>query len=45
MKKIEAKIVADSTNGHGHRITSFILTYPRIIHGELMTHRIIKENK
>ena len=40
MKKIEAKIVADSTNGHGHRITSFLLTYPRIIHGELMTHRM-----
>jgi thymidylate synthase ThyX len=44
MKKIEAKIVADSTNGHGHRITSFILTYPRFIHGELMTHRMFSRN-
>ena len=44
MKKIEAKIVADSTNGYGHRITSFILTYPRFIHGELMTHRMFSRN-
>ena len=40
MKKIEAQIVADSINSQGNRIVSFILTYPRIIHGELMTHRM-----
>ena len=40
MNKINAKIVADSINPQGNRITSFILTYPRIIHGELMTHRM-----
>lgn len=44
MKKIEAKIVADSINPQGNRITSFLLTYPRIIHGELMTHRMFSRN-
>ena len=44
MKKIEAQIVADSINSQGNRITSFILTYPRIIHGELMTHRMFSRN-
>ena len=40
MKKISAKIIADSINPQGNRIVSFILTYPRIILGELMTHRM-----
>ncbi len=40
MNKINAKIVADSINPQGNRITSFILTYPRFIHSELMTHRM-----
>lgn len=40
MKKISAKIVADSIDSRGNRITSFILTYPRFIHSELMTHRM-----
>lgn len=44
MKKIEAKIVADSISPQGHRITSFILTYPRFIHSELMTHRMFSRN-
>lgn len=44
MTKISAKIVADSINPQGDRITSFILTYPRIIHGELMTHRMFSRN-
>ena len=44
MKKIEAKIVADSTNLQGHRITTFLLTYPRFIHSELMTHRMFSRN-
>ena len=37
MNKIEAKIVADSVNKQGGRITTFLLTYPRFIHSELMT--------
>jgi thymidylate synthase ThyX len=44
MKKIEAKIVADSINLQGNRITSFLLTYPRFIHSELMTHRLFSRN-
>lgn len=43
-KKISAKIIADSVNPYGDRITTFILTYPRIIHGELMTHRMFSRN-
>ena len=43
MRKIEAKIVADSIC-NGNRITSFILTYPRFIHAELMTHRMFSRN-
>lgn len=44
MKKISAEIVADSISPQGHRITSFILTYPRFIHSELMTHRLFSRN-
>ena len=44
MKKIEAKIVADSIDTRGNRITSYILTYPRFIHSELMTHRMFSRN-
>ena len=44
MKKIETRIVADSISPQGHRITSFILTYPRFIHSELMTHRVFSRN-
>jgi thymidylate synthase ThyX len=43
---ITAKIVADSVNTtiRHKRITSFILTYPRFIHAELMTHRMFSRN-
>lgn len=44
MKKIKAKIVADSIDTRGNRITSMLLTYPRFIHGELMTHRMLSKN-
>ncbi len=43
-KTISATIVADSKNQFGDRITSFILTYPRFIHAELMTHRVFSRN-
>ena len=42
--KINAKIVADSISEQGHRITTFVLTYPRIIHAEVMTHRLFSRN-
>lgn len=41
---IEAKIITDSINPLGCRLTSFILTYPRFIHSELMTHRMFSRN-
>ena len=44
MKKIEAKIIADSINPQGDRITTFLLTYPRFIHSELLTHRVFSRN-
>ena len=44
MKTIKAKIIADSVNSFGDRLTSLILTYPRIIHSELMTHRMFSRN-
>lgn len=44
MTQINAKIVADSKSPQGHRITTFLLTYPRMIHSELMTHRLFSRN-
>ena len=41
MKKIEAKIIADSINQQGDRITTYLLTFPRFILAEAKTHRII----
>jgi thymidylate synthase ThyX len=38
------EIVADSKNPQNDRITTFKLTYPRIIHAELMTHRMFSRN-
>jgi thymidylate synthase ThyX len=43
---ITAKIIADSVNkvSGNKRITSFVLTYPRFIHSELLTHRVFSRN-
>lgn len=41
---IRARIVADSINKQGNRITTFELKYPRFIHSELMTHRMFSRN-
>ena len=42
---ITAKIVADSVSiDNGNRITTFLLTYPRFIHSEFMTHRVFSRN-
>ena len=43
MKKINAEIVTDSIC-NGYRITTMLLTYPRFIHSELMTHRMFSRN-
>jgi Thymidylate synthase complementing protein len=39
-----AKIVLDSVGPNGARLTTFELTYPRFIHAELMTHRVLSRN-
>lgn len=40
----KAKIIADSINKSGNRLTTFQLRYPRFIHSELMTHRVFSRN-
>ena len=44
MERIKVEIVADSVNSFGNRLTSLVLTYPRIIHSEMMTHRMFSRN-
>lgn len=41
---IEAKIIEDSINDKEQRLTTFVLRYPRFIHSEFMTHRVISRN-
>ena len=41
---VQARIIADSVNSRGTRITTFELEYPRIIHSELLTHRVFSRN-
>lgn len=41
---VTSTILADSINPAGCRITSWILTYPRFFHSELMTHRVFSRN-
>lgn len=39
-----AEIIADSVNPCGDRLTTFVLTYHRMIHSEFMTHRMLSKN-
>jgi thymidylate synthase ThyX len=41
---ITTKIVADSIAPSGIRLTTFVLTYPRFAHSEVMTHRVFSRN-
>ena len=41
---IKADIIADSLSPSGVRLTTFVLTYPRFIHAEFMTHRVFSRN-
>lgn len=43
MKCHKAKVLADSI-ANNVRLTTFELTYPRVIHGEMMTHRVLSRN-
>lgn len=40
----EATVIEDSVSSNGSRITTLKLRYPRIIHSELMTHRMFSRN-
>lgn len=41
---ISAKIIADSVNSSGNRLTTVECEYPRFIHSEVMTHRMFSRN-
>lgn len=41
---IKAQIVADSLSPQGERLTSFLITFPRIILSEINTHRMLSKN-
>lgn len=40
----EVKVLADSVSRDGVRLVTLCCTYPRIIHSELMTHRVFGRN-
>lgn len=43
--EIKADIICDSVSSvDGVRLTTFVLEYPRIIHAELLTHRMLSKN-
>ena len=42
--KISAKIVADSVSPQGDRLTSLLITFPRILLSEINTHRMLSKN-
>lgn len=42
--QIKAEIVADSMNQMGDRLTSLLVTFPRIILAEINTHRMLSKN-
>ena len=44
MFQTQAEIIADSINATGDRLTTFVLTYHRMIHSEFMTHRMLSKN-
>ena len=44
MSRIEARILLDSITDGGSRLTTWIWTYPRSIHAEIMTYRAISRN-
>lgn len=39
-----AEVVADSINRWNNRLITFEATYPRIVHSEMMTHRVFSRN-
>lgn len=43
-QNMSAVIIADSIGPNSSRITTFVLTYPRFIHAEFMSHRVFSRN-
>lgn len=43
-QKISAEIVADSLSPLGHRLTTFVVCFPRIVLAEVNTHRTFSRN-
>lgn len=41
---ISARIIADSVNTSGNRLTTFLLKYQRMIHAEFLVHRMLSRN-
>ena len=41
---ISAKVILDSRNENGDRLVTLQLKYPRMVHSELMTHRVFSRN-
>ena len=41
---ISAKVIADSYGAQSPRLTTLVLTYPRYIHAQFMTHRVFSRN-
>lgn len=44
MTKISAEVVADSLSPQGDRLTSLLITFPRMILAEVNTHRMLSKN-
>lgn len=44
MNGYSVRILADSEAPNGKRLTTWELTYPRMVHAELMTHRVFSRN-
>lgn len=40
----DAKIIEDSIGPNGVRLTTFQVRYPRMVHSEIMTHRVFERN-
>lgn len=43
-KNFKAEIIADSLNPQGDRLTTFVITFPRIVLAEFNTHRMFSRN-
>lgn len=40
----ECEVLADSVGSSGKRLTTVIVTYPRFVHAEMLTHRMFSRN-